>query len=167
MVFSRGFRRGLIATLLYVPAAFSALFETSTNDLAAAVVTARTEKKQLMVMFEQADCGYCERMKRTVLRDTATETAITHRFHTVAVSLDSDAMLIDSTGKSTTVRELASRLHLLATPVFVFYDGNGQILYRYAGVLTEPADFQLLGRYVSDGAYEQQPFAEYRRQRRP
>lgn len=44
MVFSRGFRRGLIATLLYVPAAFSALFETSTNDLAAAVVTARTEK---------------------------------------------------------------------------------------------------------------------------
>ena len=167
MVFIRGFRRGLIATLLYVPAAFSALFETTTHDLAAAMATARAEKKQLAVMFEQADCGYCERMKRTVLRDAATETAIGHRFHTVAVSLDSDAMLTDPTGKPTTTLELVRRLHLLATPIFVFYDGDGQVLYRYAGVLTEPADFQLLGRYVSDGAYEQQPFAEYRRQRRP
>jgi len=167
MVINRGFRRWFITTMLYVPAAFSALFETTTTDLAAAVATARAGNKQLAVMFEQADCGYCERMKRTVLRDTATETAIRHRFHTVAVSLDNDARLTDPTGKSTTVRELASRLHLLATPVFVFYDGDGQILYRYAGVLTEPTDFQLLGRYVSDGAYEQQPFAEYRRQRRP
>src|SRR5512147_119109 len=138
MVFIRGFRRGLIATLLYMPAAFSALFETTTNDLAAAVATARAEKKHLAVMFEQADCGYCERMKRTVLRDVTTETAIGHRFQTVAVSLDSDARLTDPTGKPTTVRQLASRLHRLATPVFVFYDGDGQVLYRYAGVLTEP-----------------------------
>ena len=167
MVINRSFRRWFIATMLYAPAAFSALFETTSSDLAAAVATARAGNKQLAVMFEQADCGYCERMKRTVLRDAATETAIGRRFHTVAVRLDSDTALTDPTGKPTTARELARRLYIIATPVFAFYDGDGRVLYRYAGVLSDPADFQLLGRYVSEGAYEQQPFAEYRRQRRP
>ncbi len=87
MVINRGFRRWFIATVLYAPAAFSALFETTGSDLAAAVATARAGNKQLAVMFEQADCGYCEQMKRTVLRDAATETAIGRRFHTVRMIL--------------------------------------------------------------------------------
>lgn len=161
----RSFRRLLTAVLLYAPAAFSALFETPTRDLAAAAAGARAERKDLAVMFELAGCALCERMKRDVLRDAATEAFINRRFHTVTVQLDAAAPLLDPTGHLTTPQALAERLHIVATPAFAFFTGDGRLLYRYVGGLAAPADFQLLGRYVSEAGYEQQPFAEYRRRR--
>lgn len=162
-----GFRRLLIAMLLYAPAAFSALFETTADNLAAEAAAARAEHKQLAVMLQLADCGLCERMKRTVLGDAATEADIGGRFRTVSVSLDGEGPLTDPAGQLTTAQEFARRLHIIATPAFVFFDSDGQVLYRYVGVLAEPADFRLLGRYVSEAAYEQQPFADYYQQHQP
>jgi thioredoxin-related protein len=53
-----------------------------------------------------------------------------------------------------------------ATPVFLFYDLDGNQVARYTGATSGVDEFLWLGEYVVDGGYRDMPFTKYKRNRR-
>jgi thioredoxin-related protein len=52
-----------------------------------------------------------------------------------------------------------------ATPVFVFFDTEGNLLTRYTGAVKDVDEFLLLGEYVVEGHYKEMRFNNYKRAR--
>ncbi len=75
-----------------------------------------------------------------------------------------DAPMLDFKGKDTTEKVFSLEQRARATPVFIFYDLEGNPMTRYTGATQNATEFLLLGRYVVDGAYKSMPFNVYKRQ---
>lgn len=135
----------------------AALFTGTTANLQAEAKAAARQHKLLAVFLSMPDCPGCLDMERHVHPDPATEKAFGKRFRTVQLDILRHEPLIDAKGQATTPAQLAQRLRAIATPSYVFFDANGQLLYRYTGTLDKAA-FRQLGDYVTKGEYENRPF---------
>lgn len=155
----RHFSFGLFFLLTVGTASLShaALFAATTSDLQAETRAAGRQHKLLAVFLTMPDCPGCLDMERHVHPDPATEKAFGQRFRTVQLDIVQHQPLIDTKGQTTTPSELAQRLRAIATPSYVFFDANGQVLYRYTGTLDKAA-FRKLGDYVTRAEYENHPF---------
>ena len=148
----------LLAACAAQPAT-AALFSHDNDDLRSEVKAAATSGRKLAVFFSLPDCPGCREMERRVFPNPAVDGEFSRKFRTVHVDLgQSEAGLTDPSGHAVTVAGLADRLHVYATPSFVFFDGQGRVLYRHTGTL-DPEGFQALGRYVSRAEYETRPFS--------
>ena len=49
-----------------------------------------------------------------------------------------------------------------ATPTLLFFNLDGKLVARFTGPTKDKAEFLLLGRYVTEGAYATQPFTQYK-----
>lgn len=154
----------LLLALLFALPARAALFDRDSRDLAHEAAAANAAGKTLLVMFETVDCGYCAEMRRTVFGRPAVRELFEKHFHAVAVHGDIGTALVDPQGRAAVPAELAQRYGLRGTLGFAFFDREGKLLARHQGALTE-SDFLALGRYVAAGAYENESFAAWRRQR--
>ncbi|QEL64625.1 protein SCO1/2 [Oryzomicrobium terrae] len=133
-------------------------------DLAREAAAAKAEGKRLALYFELPDCPGCARMKREVFPNAAVLADFGRRYRTIKVDLAErdghSAPLVDPQGQRTSAAQLADRYRVLGTPGFLFFDGP-DFRYRHVGPL-DAVDFRALGRFVTAGAFEQQPFADYR-----
>lgn len=146
-----------LLTVGVAPAAHAALFTGTTGDLQAEVRAAGRQGKLLAVFLTMPDCPGCLDMERHVHPDPATKKAFGKRFRTVQLNILEHQPLIDAKGQATTPAQLAQRLRAIATPSYVFFDAQGQVLYRYTGTLDKAA-FRQLGDFVTKGEYENHPF---------
>ena len=138
-------------------------FQQTLGDLRDELKTARAEgKKGVLLMFELDDCPFCHRMKQTVLNQSGVQDYFRRHFVIFTIDASGGKPLTDFAGKDTSEKAFALEQRVRATPVFVFYDLDGQPLTRFTGASKDPAEFLLLGRYVVDGAYKTQPFARYK-----
>ena len=154
------FRKHLAAVILAVllPAmAQAALFERQTVDLQAEAHAAGTEGKQLAVFLTLPDCPGCLEMDRDVLRDPAVERLFSRQYRGVRLDLAQTGEITDPAGHKLTVADFANRLHVFATPSFVFFNPGGEVLFRYTGTL-DAAGLKRLAAYVATGEYEKRPF---------
>lgn len=154
---------GLLGLNVQFPA-HAALFERPSVDLQAEARAAAAEGKQLAVFLTLPDCPGCLEMERTVYRDKAVESGFARKFRSVRLDISETGKITDPAGNGTSPSDFARRLRALATPSFVFFDGRGQVLYRYTGTL-DSAGFRQLADYVSRGDYERHPFAPPKRNR--
>lgn len=141
----------------------SALFTGTTADLQAEAQAAGRHGKLLAVFMTMPDCPGCREMEHQVHPDPATEKAFAKRFRTVQLDIVEEHPLTDARGHATTPTQLAQRLRAVATPSYAFFDGHGQVLYRYTGTL-DRAGLRQLGDYVARGDYENRPFSPPPRQ---
>lgn len=143
----------------------SHFFQPKMGDLKDDLATARAEAKTgMLLMFEMDECPFCDRMKRTILNQPEVQDYFRKHFVIYPIDTKGDIPLVDFNGKATTEKAFALEQRARATPVFVFYDLDGQPIARYTGATQTPAEFLLLGRYVVEGAYRQMPFSAYKRQ---
>ncbi|MFZ4538675.1 SCO family protein [Propionivibrio sp.] len=143
--------------------AFAALFSADGLDLAAELKRAEGDGRHLAVYFELPDCSGCRDMKQHVFSERRAERDFGRQFRTVRVDLAATGAIVDTDSKRITPVALAQRLRIVGTPAFAFFGSNGALNYRHVGSLPVPDDFVSLGRFVSEAAYENEPFAEYRR----
>jgi protein SCO1/2 len=153
----RHFIFSLFFLLTVETSAHAALFTGTTADLQAEAKAAARQHKLLAVFLTMPDCPGCLDMERHVHPDPATEKAFGKRFRTVQLDILQHQPLIDAKGQTTTPAQLAQRLRAIATPSYIFFDAQGQLLYRYTGTLDKTA-FRQLGDYVTKGEYENRPF---------
>ncbi|MDR1463049.1 MAG: thioredoxin fold domain-containing protein [Azoarcus sp.] len=154
--------------LLLLAAFFTALpaqgepFGRGADDLAAETRAAAEEGKLLAVLFEQQDCVYCHALRNEVL--THGEAAVfEQRFRTVKVAIDvADALKTPKGDSLPSAAQWAEKLGVSGTPAFVFFDGEGGLVYRHTGTLSSPRELILLGRFIHEQAYEEAPWAAYR-----
>jgi len=162
----------VLATALPAPAADTRdpdqhFFNLNTGDLQAESADARkSDKKAILVMFEQEGCPGCLYMKRNVLNRVDVQDFYRERFVNFSMDIFGAVPVRDFTGRDFTEKSYAQALHVTGTPTFAFYDLSGTEIVRILGPIKDPDDFLLLGEYVASGAYRSSKFAEYKQTQR-
>jgi thioredoxin-related protein len=138
-------------------------FQPKFGDLQADLQEAKKQgKKGIFLFFEMDECPWCERMKTTILNQSEVQDDFRAKFLLYPIDVNGDTELTDFQGKPTTEKAFALGHRVRATPVMMFFDLDGKLLARHIGPVKDKAEFLLLGRYVSEGAYASQPFIKYK-----
>jgi len=142
-------------------------FNDTFGDFSEELQTARDSgKKGILIMFEMDECPFCHRMKTTVLNQPDVQDYFRENFLIFPVDIEGDVEITDFQGNATTMKDFAFKQYRVrATPVFAFFDLDGKYIKpaRFTGATRDKEEFLLLGQYVVEGAYAEQPFARYKR----
>lgn len=164
----------LLLSLLAFPAlaeprnADEYFFQPKMGDLKGDLADLRKDgKTAVLLMFEMADCPFCERMKNTVLNQSQVQAYFRQHFIIYPMDTRGAVELTDFKGKSTTEKAFALEQRARATPTFVFYNADGNEVTRFTGLTRSADEFMLLGRYVVEGAYQTAPFNVYKKRPQP
>lgn len=140
-------------------------FDAKMGDFKSELANARKEgKKGVLIMFELDDCPFCFRMKQTILNQSEVQDYYHKNFLIFPIDLKGDVAMVDFKGKATTEKAFGLEQRIYGTPVFDFFDLDGNRVVRFPGAAKDVNEFMLLGRYVVEGAYATMPFAKYKRQ---
>jgi thioredoxin-related protein len=119
-------------------------FQDTFGDFREELEMARDEgKKGVLIFFEMDECPFCHRMKQYVLNQPAVQDYYREHFRIFAV-----------------------QNQVRATPVFAFFDLEGNRVARYTGATSDVEEFMWLGEFVVDGHYNDTTFIKYKRDRR-
>lgn len=140
-------------------------FDQTFGDFTEELALAREEGKQgVLLMFEMDECPFCHRMKTTVLNQPAVQDYFKQHFLVFPVDVEGDIEVTTFSGETKAQKDFALTDHRVrATPVFAFFDLDGNLVARYTGATRDAEEFMLLGRYVVDGAYKETTFTKYKR----
>jgi thioredoxin-related protein len=139
-------------------------FDQTFNDFSEELANARDEGKQgILLMFEMDDCPFCHRMKTTVLNQPRVQAYFKQHFLIFPVDVEGDVEVTTFSGETMPQKDFALKdLRVRATPVFAFFDLDGNMVARYTGATRDVDEFMLLGRYVVEGAYKDTTFTKYK-----
>ncbi|MDA8260294.1 MAG: thioredoxin family protein [Betaproteobacteria bacterium] len=138
-------------------------FQPRFGDLQADLQEAKMQgKKGIFLFFEMDECPFCERMKTTILNQSDVQDDYRAKFMLYPIDVNGDTEITDFQGKHTTEKAFAFAHRVRATPTLLFFDLDGKLVARHTGPAKDKAEFFLLGRYVSEGAYASQPFTQYK-----
>jgi len=149
-------RQLALGLALLAGSAWAGLFDATSADLQAEARAAAAEGKRLAVFLTLPDCPGCLEMGRSVFPAADVRRALAG-YRTLHLDIAQQTALTDPSGRPTTPGDFARRLRAVATPSFVFFDGQGQVLYRHTGTL-DGEGFKALAAYVAKGEYEKRPF---------
>jgi thioredoxin-related protein len=123
-------------------------------------------KKGILIMFEMDECPFCRRMKATVLNQSEIQDFYRKNFLIFPVDIEGDVEITDFQGNSVSEKDFALKeFRVRATPVFAFFDLDGNLVAKYTGATRDATEFRWLGEYVVDGAYAKTSFTRYKRER--
>jgi thioredoxin-related protein len=139
-------------------------FDQTFGDFSEELQNARDQGKQgLLLMFEMDECPFCHRMKNTVLNQPQVQDYFKAHFMIFPVDVEGDIEVTDFQGNPTAQKDFAlKQFRVRATPVFAFFDLEGNLVARYTGATRDSDEFMLLGQYVVDGAYRETTFTKYK-----
>jgi thioredoxin-related protein len=145
----------------------SEFFDQSFGDLKEEATLAREEGKVgVLLMFETDDCPWCKRMKETVLNRARVQDLYHQYFRILSLNTEGDTVITNFDGTDITEKEFALKYNRVrATPVFAFFDVDGNFLTRYTGAVKNIDEFILLAEYVADGHYKDIRFNNFKRNR--
>jgi thioredoxin-related protein len=143
-------------------------FHSTFGDFTEELELARAEGKQgILVFFEMDECPFCHRMKRDVLNRPEVQDWYREHFLVFSVDVEGDTEVTDFSGRTMSAKDFAFREHRVrATPVFAFFDLDGERVYRYTGATRDAQEFLLLGEFVAGRHYEATNFTRFKRARR-
>jgi thioredoxin-related protein len=144
-------------------------FDQTFGDFSEELARARDEGKQgVLLFFEMDECPFCHRMKQTVLNQPRVQGYYQEHFLSFAVDVGGDLEITDFNGESMSEKDFAFKQNRVrATPVFQFYDLEGEPVARFTGATSGVEEFLWLGEYVAGGHYREMPFTRYKRERGP
>jgi thioredoxin-related protein len=142
-------------------------FDQTFGDFPEELSNAREQgKKGILIMFEMDECPFCHRMKTTVLNQPEIQDYFKEHFLVFPVDIEGDVEVTDFSGETLPQKDFAlKQFRVRATPVFAFFDLDGNLVARYTGATRDAQEFRWLGEYVVDGAYAQTSFTRYKRDR--
>jgi thioredoxin-related protein len=143
-------------------------FDQTFGDFSEELATARDEGKSgVLLMFEMDECPFCHRMKTMVLNQPSVQDYFKEHFLIFPVDVEGDIEVTDFSGNPATQKDFAlKQFRVRATPVFAFFDLDGNLVARYTGATRDTEEFMLLGQYVVEGAYKETTFTKYKRAKR-
>ena len=142
----------------------SGFFQQSFGDLTDELKTAKDEgKKALFVMFDDKDCPWCAKMKATVLNKTEVQDYYRKYFRIIRIDKNGDNLLIDFDGNEIPEKAFSDKVRVRATPVMIFYDLEGNTMYRYTGAARNVEEFLWLGEFIAEDHYKTQEFPVFKR----
>jgi thioredoxin-related protein len=143
-------------------------FDQSLGNFQEELELAREEGKQgILIMFEMDECPFCHRMKTRVLNQVEVQDYFKEHFLIYTVDIEGDVEITDFDGVAMKEKDFAFKQHRVrATPVFGFFDLEGEMITRFTGAANSKQEFLWLGEFVVDGHYRETNFSRYKRQKR-
>ncbi|RDH81291.1 MAG: thioredoxin [endosymbiont of Galathealinum brachiosum] len=143
-------------------------FDQGFGDFSEELETAREEGKAgVFIFFEMDECPFCHRMKTTVLNQPEVVSFYKEHFKIFLVNIDGDVEMTDFQGNVTTQKDFSfKQQRVRATPVFAFFDLDGNRVVKYTGPTSSVEEFIWLGEYMVNGEYKKSSFTRYKRARR-
>ena len=142
-------------------------FYASFGDLSEEVLNARNEgQKGVMLMFEEDDCPFCARMKKTILNRVDVQEYFRANLRPILIDKELTDELIDFDGSMTNMKDFSEKKYRVrATPVFLVFDLDGKPMKRgrYTGAMTSVEEFMQFGKFFSEGINNQMSFTRYKR----
>lgn len=117
----------ILAWAFFVPPALSqglpSLIQPTDLRIEAGQIAAQA--RPLVVLYSQRNCSWCDRARMHLIPMSreASPTAIFRQ-----IDIDSDAPLIDFTGRTTTQRQFARAQNARFTPTLTLYGAHGQVI---------------------------------------
>lgn len=147
--------------------AMTHFFEQSFGNLKEELALAKQESKQgVLIMFNDPDCPWCQKMKATVLSRPDIQDYYRKYFRNLHVDTRGDAPITDFSGREMTEKDFAFKEHRVrATPVFIFFGLDGKPAMRFTGATRDAEEFLWLGEFVVSGEYKTRNFPVYKRER--
>ncbi len=145
----------LLAVLLLVSAEVRAEYrqESIDNDYQGEVQALAEEGKFLVLFFHQSGCPYCDKMRARVHPAPKVLDYFNDRFVMMESNIRGNLDIVMPDGTEGTERDFAKKMRVRATPVFVFYDHDGEAALRTTGFL-DVDRFVLAGKYVAEGVHK-------------
>ena len=142
-------------------------FNQSFNNLQDEAETAREEGKAgILVMFSDPDCPWCAKMRATVMNQVPIQEYFRKHFRILDMDTRGDTTMVDFNGKEMAEKDFSLKVNRVrGTPVFIFYDLEGNKLLRYTGATRTAQEFMWMGQYIVEGAYKNKKFSKYKRER--
>lgn len=122
-------------------------------DFPAEIEDAASDDKNLVVMFHQNGCPYCDKMRNRVYPHPKVSSLYNEKFVMIEVNVKGDLDVTTPKGEGMAEKEFAAKQRVRATPVFMFYGKQGEEALRLTGY-QDPQMFVAAGRFVSSGAYK-------------
>ena len=121
---------------------------------------AQQEKKPIFLYFGRYGCGFCAKTNKESFSDADLKKRYVFNYVLVYADAESGGRLTLPSGERITEAELGAQLNVFATPVFMYLDMNGELLFRAPGFKTvkEFVDFD---QYVQEGHYKTQSINEF------
>ena len=143
-------------------------FDQTLGNFSEELQTARDEGKQgVLIMFEMDECPFCHRMKTRVLNQVEVQDYYKKHFLIFSVDIEGDVEIADFKGKPMKEKDFAFKEYKVrATPVFGFFDLDGNLVTRFTGATNDAREFLWLGEFVVNGEYAKTNFTRYKRQKK-
>lgn len=143
------------AMWLVVTPVFAADFvvEPLDYDFPDEVAVAADEDKNIVIMFHQNGCPYCDKMRQRVFPHPKVNAFYTKNFYLIEVNNKGDLDVVTPAGEAMVEKAFAQQMRVRATPVFVFLDKQGKQALKLVGY-QDTEMFNAAGRYVSEGAFK-------------
>ncbi|MCU7960097.1 MAG: thioredoxin fold domain-containing protein [gamma proteobacterium symbiont of Bathyaustriella thionipta] len=137
------------------PVQASGLLHVEDNSLAPPLKLNKKADRPLLVLFEQPQCRDCDVLHDDILQREAVRHSFLE-FNRLVLNMWSDDSLITPAGKKTSARQWARDLHINYAPTLVYFDRNGQEVFRSEAWLKAFHQHAAMD-YVLSGAYKKQP----------
>lgn len=121
---------------------------------------AQQQKKHIFVYFGRYGCGFCAKTNKESFSDPGLKKRYIENYVLVYVDAESGNRLTLPTGERITESELGAQLNVFATPIFMYLDMNGEVLFRAPGFKTID-DFIHFDQYIQQGHYKTRSINEY------
>jgi thioredoxin-related protein len=147
------------------PAEASGKLHLEEGFLASPVDLSSGNGRPLLVLFEQKSCLECDELHQDIFRREPVRASL-DKFRVALLDLWSNDPVTTPGGTQTTVRAWADALDIKYAPSMLFFDSNGQEVFRTEAYLKA---FHVHGAldYVLDGDYAREPeFQRYLQVRR-
>ncbi|MES9832454.1 MAG: thioredoxin family protein [Candidatus Thiodiazotropha sp. L084R] len=140
-------------------------FDQSLGDFSEELDVAREEgKKGILIMFEMDECPFCHRMKSRVLNQVEVQDYFKSHFQVYTVDIEGDVEIADFKGQPMKEKDFAfKQFKVRATPVFGFFDLEGNLITRFTGATNTAEEFLWLGEFVVEEHYKSTNFTRYKR----
>ena len=124
-------------------------FTQSFGDLPEELATAKTQGKQgILLFFEAEGCPYCVAMLKRVFNQKQVQEWYQGHFLSIAIDIHGDVEIKDFDNVTLPSKVFAEQRKVFMTPVVSFIDLEGIEVYRHLGMVKTPEEFLVMGEYI-------------------
>ena len=136
-------------------------FKESFLDLREDVAEAKASGKQLLLLFHQDGCPYCEKLLKVNFTQAEIVTKAQADFDVIEINMWGDREIIGLSGEPMSEKLFAQQLQVQFTPTLIFLDQDAHITFRANGYYPPEKFLRLLNYLSSDINKAQVSFNQY------
>lgn len=122
--------------------------------------TAHREGKRIFLYFGRHGCGWCDLTNKQAFSNADLRRRFIENYVLVYVDAESGKRLSLPNGERITEMELGVRFKAFATPIFVYLEPDGAVIFKVTGIQTTK-DFNNYDRYVRKGIYKTKDIRQF------